>query len=634
MVLALPGAVWEGISMDIDYAVGLVNQMIEDDRGRDEGFGEIDHAIGVEWENPKELQALPWIGKRKFPTTAFSDASHAATRAFASRLPKLTIYPVVDDEAEYGQVERLETAMEWEFERLNRIGLQTAHWQVVDSAMKYCAVAIQIEYLPYTFKKRKVVDEDGKETDYDPASSPRYKTLLRRAKYNWLIHHPKTVHARFSRYGMECVAKVVEMTAQGLIDEFGRDNEGVKKLLRDLGDKKDDGKTLGSTKYTFVDLTTWDERVLWASASVGANDVAKGPYVFMNEKHGLPFINWIFVDNRDPVMLPAIKAGLYDNANVLNTIVFSKAVDMAAHPELWISTLDGTLKNVRIDNTNPSQPLITGPGSQVQQLRPPAIDPQLATMQEMAKSDIFRSTVAQVLADVSNIGSTATFSTVNAMLQAAVSQLVLGQNAAERAETLAFYQMFEWIEYSEIPLIAYRKKSKGESKKGQELVIKANYEGENPNILTFDLDYLYLEVKLLSTSITDKQADLNNEVMKVERLGKSRAKAMEDLGEEGYEADFITRGSEDLAMAEIAAEAQRITMQPEVEAQQAAAAQQAAQQQAVEAQKAQADQRGEIFAPQEGMDTRAGGGAGPMGAVPGGTREMMTGQAPSGQGLA
>lgn len=607
--------------MEIGYYADIVNQMLDDDSDRDAGFADIDRAVNVEYDNPQALRDLSWIGNRKFPTTAFADAAHASVRAFATKRPDLTIFPTYDDPAQYAQTERIETAMEWEFERLNRIGAKPVHWQVVESAMKYCAVAIQTEYLPYAFK--------GREKD------PRVKAILRQAKFNWTVHHPATVHARHSRYGLECVAKAVQLTGQQLIEEFGRDNPGIRKLMAEYD--KDDIAGLLSTVYNFFDVYTWTDRVQWATPyDAGAGMVADGGgFVFRNEPHEMPFIPWAVVDNKDPIMLPAIRAGLYDNANILNTIAFSRAVDMAAHPELWIQTMDGNLNNVTIDNTNPSQPLVTDRTASVQQLRPPQVDPQLLTMQQEAKSDIFRSTVAQVLADISNIGQTATFSTVNAMLEAAVTQLALGQNAAERAETLAFYQMFQWIEFSRIPLVAYRTRDKGAEKPaGQELIIRANYTGDNPAVSTFDLDQLYLEVRLKSTSITDKQAELNNQVMMVERLGKSRQAAMEDLGQENYEADFIQRGTEDLALATVAAEASRIQMAPQMEAEQAMQAQQAAQQQQVDAQNAQNDQRGQIFSPQEGVDSRAGGTAGAMGAAPGMGNEAMTGQTRGGQGLA
>lgn len=612
--------------MELQDYVDMVNQMLDDDKDRDAGFAEIDRAVGVEYDNPDELRSLPWIGERKFPTTAFSDAAHASTRAFATRKPKLTIYPAFEDPAEHAQVEKLETAMEWELERLNRIGKKPKHWQVVEYAMKYCAVSIQVEYLPYTLKKM-------------PKDNPRIKHILRQSKFNWHVHHPATVHSFESVHGMEAVCKATEVTAQELVNEFGRENPGIANLLAEF-DPADIASKM-ATVYFYFDVTTWDRRMQWAcpKSEIGQSMVASvSEFVFRDEDHGMPFIPWVVVDNQDPIMLPAIQAGLYDNANMLNTIAFSKAIDMAAHPELWIRTLDGSLRNVSIDNTNPSQPLVTDKTTEVQQLRPPAIDPQLMAMQNEAKSEIFRSTVAQVLADIDNIGSQATFSTVNAMLEAALTQLALGQNAAERAETLAFYQMFQWIDFSEIPLVAYRKKGDGKEKKpGQELVIQPGYTGENTGIATFDLDFLYLDVRLQSTTITDKQAELNNEVLKVERLGKSRSAALEAIGEENYNADFERRAEEDLAQAEVQSEATRIMQAPQMEmlqAQQQAEAEAEQAKAAAEAQNAQGEQRGQIFSPTEGMDNRAGGGAGAAGAVPGATAMTQTGMAPGGGGLA
>src|SRR3990172_7373679 len=117
----------------LEYYTGLVSEVFED-RGVMEQiarFEKIDKMLCCVYENPKELQALPWIKDRKFVTTAPADAANAATRAFASREPILSVQPLAANDAEYARVERIETALMWEFQRMNMVGKKPVHWQVV-----------------------------------------------------------------------------------------------------------------------------------------------------------------------------------------------------------------------------------------------------------------------------------------------------------------------------------------------------------------------------------------------------------------------------------------------------------------------------------------------------------------------
>ena len=176
---------------------------------------------------------------------------------------------------------------------------------------------------------------------------------------------------------------------------------------------------INEEKYTLYDYTDWDARVKWISSNGTANDVnrdAPRGIELMRKERSISFLPWVFVDNEEPILKQMVQAGLWDNVNILRTMQFSKAVDMVAHPEYWIQTPDGTLRGVSIDNTNPNQPLVTQAGVNVQQLRPPVIDPQMATLTSQAESEVFRTTVAQILASVEKYAGNQNFSVVNAML--------------------------------------------------------------------------------------------------------------------------------------------------------------------------------------------------------------------------
>ena len=535
---------------DLSFYNAVARNLLANDEERDELYAKIDQAANAEIEMPEELRSLSWIGERKFASTAAADAVNAAIRTYAARLPDFSISPVYDTPEEYELTERMELAMGWDFERMNMKGSKSPHWQIVESCVKYCAAAIQTEYLPWMYS--------------DVEKTMRVKSILRRSNCNWVVHHPGSVHSQETNGTLERVLLARVYSAQEILDLFGTDNEGIRQMLMEVG--KEDPDALQGTYYSFYDYTDWEVRAQWILKSDSMGSLEREPdggIELLIEERKVPFIPWIVVDNKEPILKTLVNSGLYDNLNILRTMQFSKAVDQVAHPEYWIATPDGTLRGVSIDNTNPNQPLVTTSNVQVNQLRPPMLDPQLAQLEAMAESEAFRTTVAQILASVEKYASSQNFSVVNAMINAALSQLALSQMAVERAEEEAFYQNFQWIEFSEIPMAGYRKEEKGEHKrKGGELSIKS---GE------FDLEYLYITVKLNPNTITDEQMKVNNVVNKVERLGMSLEMAWDELGMKNYKLNEAKKTEEDFYTAHVQAKQKEILMRPEMEAQQAAA---------------------------------------------------------------
>lgn len=591
---------------ELNYYAGAAREAIRNDDERDAIYEKIHLASRSIFENPPELRALPWIQDRKNVSTAPADALNAAVRTFAARLPRVEIQPLSDDPAEYLRTENMEELMKWEFTRMNMMGRKSPHWRIVEYAMKYCAVAIETEYLPWVYADKK--------------DNPRIKEILRSRNFKWNVHDPSNVHVRESEDVLESVVVCSVRSAQQLIDMFGTDNPGIQEMLARFEDE--DPEDLNKHMYTLYDYTDWDARVKWIADNEYSSYINRDAPMgieLMRDDRSVSFLPWVFVDNQEPILKQMVEAGLWENVNILRTMQFSKSVDMAAHPEYWIQTPDGTLRGVSIDNTNPNQPLVTQPGVQVNQLRPPMIDPQLAAQTQQAESEVFRTTVAQILASVEKYAGTQNFSVVNAMLNAAVAQLSLAQMCAERAETLAMIQNFRWIEETEIPMVGFRTFTKGEGKsRGQEISIKPG---------DFDVDYLYLSVKLNPATMMDKQTEINNAINKVERLGMSQRMAWDELGIENYELSESQKTEEQLYLAHVQAKAKEIMMKPDVQAQQAQMQAQAA----MQAQGNPGSAPQSQFAAQQGMDTRGGGASATM---PGQGREQLTGQSASGQELA
>lgn len=635
-------------NMKIGDVAGIVTQMLADDKPRTDLFKKIDDAVACHFEPDAAIKELPWVKNRHYGMTDIADARNTGVRTFATLMPLIEIEPLSDAAAEYERTDMAEQAWTWEFERMNRVGRKSVHEQIMEDAMSYHAVALQTEYLPYKFKSRK--------------GDPRVKALLRSRCFNWIRHHPGTVHSRQSDYGLEAVAKVHPYTVQTLVDNFGRDNPGILRLLEKYRNARAD--ELLKTKHILVDYMDWTNRVQFLLPSptesipgvIGESDL-----VLMNEPHGLPFIPWVIVDKGDPIWKTVIESGLWMNMQYLNLIRFAKAVEQGTRSNILIQTPDGTLKNVWIDPANPSNPIVTAlDGTVVKELSAAQIDPQLENMFQAMKGDAASSTVSHVLRDVSRFGNTP-FSSVNQMVNLALGQLARAKNTAGDAEAAGFYQGFQWIHHADIPFTAYRQKSTDNKVEGDpyngrggQIVIHPGRAPTEKDIskmdekalallkrtVYFDLEALYIHVELQSNNATDEQSRLNVEINAIDRLGKSKKQAWEDMGWTGYEINQNQRMEEMLAEAElekertlIMLEVERAKMQIQQEAMQGQQAQeQAALKQQQSQQAALLAQGGGSQPTMQGQDMRAGGNPA-MQQAPGFTREQVSGQSKNGQDI-
>jgi hypothetical protein len=623
----------------VEELADVVQQMLWDDKDRDELFEKIDDAVGTKFEPDPAIRQLPWVKNRHYALTDIADARNTGVRTFATLMPQIQISPLNDDPMEYERTDMAEQALAWEFERMNRIGLKSIHDVILEDAMSYHAIALQTEYLPFKFKS---VDKNN-----------RIKAMLRQRCFNWIRHHPKTVHTRHSDYGLESVVKVANYSMQALIDKFGRSNPGVARLLADKPNAKP--VELLRTYYTLIDWTDWENRVIWAVpagvASAGqatpiaqALSVAQSQYVFMNEKHGLPFIPWVIVDKGNPIWEGVLKSGMWDNLQYMNLIRFAKSIEMSTRSTLVIKTPDGTLRNVWIDFSNPSNPIVAPlDGTAVENIAPAPIDPGLETMFQDASAKLASSTVSHVLRDVTRF-SNAPFATVNQMVQLALGQLSRAKNAGGEAEAAGFYQMFEWIEYSKIPFNAYRPQGKDNKAvegayrgRGEQIAIRP---GKAPTLeeiekmtpiekkllertVYFDLEALYITVELQSNNTADEQSRLNVNINAVDKLGMSREMAWERMGWNNYNLAQQQRIHETLLEAELQAEVTRTNQQVIEEIRQ-----QVMQEMSQAAKTSQMN--GGQQPTMEGVDNRMGGGNPMAMAFPEGTREGLTGQASNG----
>jgi hypothetical protein len=619
--------------LNLGATAEIVQQLVKNDEPRNNLIAKIDDAVNTVFEPDPAIKALPFVGDRHHAQTQIADARNTGVRTFAALLPKVEVQPLNDDPNEYERVDMAEQAMEWEFERMNRVGIKSIHEQIMEDAMSYHAVAFQTEYLPHKFK--------GK-------STPRVKALLRERCFNWVRHPISTVHTWETDEGREAVAKVANYSAQDLILKFGKDNPGVMKILEKNQNKKPG--ELMNTPYTLVDWTDWENRAIWAIPGHNAK-VVKSEYEFMNKRHEMPFIPWVVVNKGDPIWTAVLQSGMWENFQYTKLIEFAKAIELGTRSTYWIATPDGKLTNVWIDFSNPSNPIVTAlDGTRIEGLPPIQIDPQLAKTGAELEQRISSSTVSQALSNLAQF-SNATFSTVNQIVNMAIGQLSRAKNTAGDAEALGMLQGFEWIKFSKIPFTGYRTTSKDSKveggkgyQKGFQIVIthkdpppadEVDKMDENEYKLLrrtvhFDLQSLYIKVNMQSNNAGDEQSRENVIINAVDKLNMSKKMAWDKMGWENFELAQAQRLEESMIEIELQAEAARSQMAVQMEgAQMQQQMQQQAEQQAMSQQAAQSDMSGGQQPTLQGADMR-GGGLPAAGAAPNATREQVTGAARNG----
>jgi len=444
---------------ELEYYVDLAKEAVtrESEKERTSLYSDIDDAVNCVSPVPPDLRSIEWIkNDRVYTSTLAANARNASTRTFASKDAQFEISPLSDDEGEYERTEALETAMGWDYKRMNSIGSKSDHWKIVESAMTYGAVAVNTEDVYRKFKGR---------------TDAVAKAARRGSRWRWHDHHPGTVHPLDDDYGHATVVKRSNLTVSQIVSRYGEDNPGVSAILGEI--RKRDAVSM-QAKYSLWDLTDRENRVIWAASGGQSNEVRKGHQI-MREPHGMPFIPWVIVDYGDAMLKSLIKSGLWKQYNIMLTMRFALAIEMVAHSRIAIITPDGSLDYVDIDNTHPSQPMVLRTGSEAKPLPPPAIDSQFLTVLKDMEAEGHETTVASILASVEKYAGSNTFSTVTAMLKGAAAQLAIGEMTASEAERLAYIQNFLWIDYTDNPFIAYRASDKEMSgntyKRGSEIAI-------------------------------------------------------------------------------------------------------------------------------------------------------------------
>ena len=159
---------------------------------------------------------------------------------------------------------------------------------------------------------------------------------------------------------------------------------------------------------------------------------------------------------------------------------------------------------------------------------PPRLDPELTNVASLAERYIAQATSSKILGSLEDVaGASTPFSTINAMIQTALSQLGRYTNLAEMAVADGLYLMLRWVEYNGDSLLARVSRGRNANvARGAQIMLKPASQlddtfEDNGIVTPFDPDNLNIRVNLRSDSSNDQQSRMNLAILAKERFNMS-----------------------------------------------------------------------------------------------------------------
>jgi len=503
---------------------------------------------------PEPLDSLEHI--IPFNSTVPYDALRGGQRALSALDERLNIHPITVQKMVEGyggglQAQQVanhwETALKW---MLNGATRRVANFRpsVVWNALVYDELVGQVIHLPTQIKSLRAFG----------GGSSRQEAALRYGDFAIRLVDPKTVHTRHSEYMLEEVVSVNKMTAQQVVDFWG------KKAAKNIWKQIRDDVGHASHPYIVADYSSLNDRAVWAVEGEDEDVIQAGEGNVLLEptKNPYPFIPWVakvggtstesdIKHRRKPLLYPVARAQQWYLTNILGTLGLSQGVSEANAPLHWLA---GTgADDIVIDHREPGGVVYTMAHQKYQQLIRQNIDPGIRELQAKYEADMNRATLPSVLVTAEAMPGES-FSGYNMRVQTAIGALMPFKILAERFYEDVFRTMLLYSHYSGMDL-------KGYDDKAGIYIIKSS---------DIDPDVLELKVELSPDVPVDRIQKINAAVQMAERLNYSPIKILEFLGETDPHGAFEEWISWKFIEAKVAGRIQRITLQESGELQQMA----------------------------------------------------------------
>jgi hypothetical protein len=536
---------------EIDDYVQRASDMRSADKKRDILFSQIDNMWHGSWTLPKELKK-PDL--REIIDLSPHDALKSGTAILSTSMPHWSVQPVFSNPAERQRAENIEFAIDYNYRRMNQRGSSTFLWDVVHSCLRYDAVAIWLDFLPYQFRG---------------GTTLRQRHALRGGDFVGTVHNPSNVHVQKDMYGINAVLLTMNMAAQAIVQKW---TYRANKLNAILKDKKD----TGTVRCIYNDLMLYEgnkiKRVVWCSITEGFGvEGSSDEFVIMNDYIEMPFMQWIVrvggsgLDmapeySVHPLLAPLAWSHKWTDLNVFQSVLQSEIIKYGRSPRVKTITASGD--GVEIDYEDGTS-LNLKKGEEADAWRPSPIDPNLKELVDRVRAEVSSTTLPRILQNPEFAGNTP-FASINAMIQTALGGLNPAKTLCQNAHEELAMRMVEWCFFAKKPMIAYRKK-------------KIATEGNEPGSIVeltpdmLDPDGLMISCRLFADAPTDFAQRLQAAVTMNKELQVPREEVLEELGKTDTAAsyDVWAQEQEDNVALQIDIEKQKAALTLQVEAERA-----------------------------------------------------------------
>lgn len=605
---------------EVDYYVELCDLMEQEDRERDRFFEAYEMMYHCQWSLPDEIEKLEWI--RKYVSTDFFDAVSAGTKVLCAREPKFKFQPLAPNQESKNRANEIERILSWNLDCVNQRREDKVEADMARSALLYSIITANVVDLDWQFKQMEAIKADTR----------RLKAMRRYGRFMVNTFNPRSVHVRRSRIMPEGVLLVQDKTVYNILDEWGEWGraaiEGMKKINgKDAADKY--------TKLRVYDYMDYDVHIVYILEGTGEGN----PVLIIPEKeweHKLSFLPWVAAmggtalesdqeHKYKPMGYSVYLSDQWKTQNLIKTIRISETLARAVSPRFTQEGGNPT-DSTDVDYTDPAHIAKPPIGASLKELNPSPGEPALKELDMDISSEIYKSTLARVLMGGDFPAGTA-FALGNLQMQTALGSLRPAKDLAERGVAEVGRLMLLWCEFTGAPLDGYGRDKRSDM---------GHYYKVEPDEI--DPGSIYIKVELSDDLPTDRQQKANTAAFMVQALNYPQEYALEEMGVTDPDTAIKQRTFEKLFENEIAMmiEQQKMQLQMQAAAQQAQMQmmmqQQAMQQQVMQQQAAMqggmgmAQMQGENGIPAGAPFNAAQGGMPTAMAMPGATREMVTGQ--------
>lgn len=596
--------------MELDELYILSQTWIDSYKDRNTLFQQIDSMFNLEWSFPSGVP--DWV--LKSVSTSPRDSVVTTVRTFATVTPQFKVMPMLPDENNRKRANEIEAAIRYSFKQAGRRNDSQIEWDVMMSATLYAEIASQVIYLPYQEKVLESLMDDKSENRGNSeirAKIRRAKAARRFGDYAYLIHNPANIYPSLSEYGLEGVLCVRSQSWDEFVASWGN--------LASKLDKPSNGNG-GYLEYVSVfDYYDYENRYVWAvcdsSQSVRATPQYTGGGVkILDQENKLGFIPYAIkrwgnslTSDTDKRVMPLLQSvytsGQWDALNVTKSLDFSLSIKRAAQPGFAAEVPAG--QSIEFDYTDPVGSILLPPGTRnFTTLPSQSFDQRVASQKNEIESDIWQTSIPKILQTMDFASGTAA-SQANMVMTQATNSLSPYKILAEKNIAEVVHQMLCWGKYFDKEYNG----GKGTASLYGRYEDKTNM-GKMVSIPfnTIDPDALQIEVTLKPDTAVDRLQQINGAVMLYNTFKVPQSELLEDLVGGDPEEMRKRRDLEDYKQAYIAADLQRITMAPQLEAQQQTMEMQMGMQQQAQSQQMEQEQAARE---QEAQMARAQGGGTP-----------------------